>query len=246
MNDLTPTIERHRHELVRRNLTVTSATKITPNMLRLVFSGDELAGFTSLFAGDHFKLFIEDSAGEPVARDYTPRHFDPARNELTVDFALHEAGPATQWALNAAPGTPVKIAGPRGSQVITGPIERWVMIGDETALPAIGRQVEELPADMPITTIVAVPDRSDAQGFTTKADHVAIWVPRADPTDPAPLINALEGLTLPPKTFVWVAAESAVARALRDHLTGRGHPLPWLKAAGYWVAGEADSNAKDL
>ncbi|MAQ36525.1 MAG: hypothetical protein CMO21_04750 [Thioclava sp.] len=49
-----------------------------------------------------------------------------------------------------------------------------------------------------------------------------------------------------PRTFVWIAAEASVARALRDDLIARGHPKEWLKAAGYWIAGQADGSAKDL
>jgi hypothetical protein len=46
---------------------------------------------------------------------------------------------------------------------------------------------------------------------------------------------------------VWIAAEAGVARRLREHLVEtRGLDKRWIKAAGYWVAGEADSSAKNL
>ena len=64
--------------------------------------------------------------------------------------------------------------------------------------------------------------------------------------DPAPLLAALRGLQLAPETFVWIAAEANVARSLRTELLGRGHPLAWLKAAGYWVEGQTDASDKEI
>ena len=91
-------ITRVRHEITVRSLVVRSRRYITPTMLRLVLTGSELEGFKSLSADDHIKIFASDAAGQVERRDYTPRHFDASRNELTVDFAMHEAGPITNWA----------------------------------------------------------------------------------------------------------------------------------------------------
>ena len=64
---------------------------------------------------------------------------------------------------------------------------------------------------------------------------------------PAPIIAALAQIDLPPATFVWIAAEAGVARAAREYLVEtRGLDKRWIKAAGYWVAGQADSSAKNL
>lgn len=245
MTDL-PHIERLRHETRRRTLSVVARELITPNMLRLTLGGEDLAGFVSAAPDDHIKIFAPDGTGGQVMRDYTPRHHDAATATLTIDFALHEAGPVTAWAVAARPGDSAEIGGPRGSQVISGPIRRWLLIGDETALPAIGRRVEELGADQSVTTLGAIASLEDAQTWSTAAEHVALWVTREDPTDPAPLLARLANLTLPDDTFVWIAAEASVARALRDHLRERGQPLAWMKASGYWVAGQADASDKSL
>jgi NADPH-dependent ferric siderophore reductase len=42
-------------------------------------------------------------------------------------------------------GDAIRIGGPRGSQVIEGPIAHWLLVGDETALPAIGRGSRNCP-----------------------------------------------------------------------------------------------------
>lgn len=242
-------ITRHRHELKFRKLTVKETSRLTPNMIRIVFTGDELGDFTSLGADDHVKLFIP-AEGEAERRDYTPRAFDREARTLTIDFAVHDAGPATRWALEAKVGDVLEIGGPRGSVAVSPTFDWWLLVGDETALPAIGRRIEELPAGTRAISVVAIADDSDRQKFATAAEHEAIWVTRpldrAD--DPAPVLAALEKLALPEgEGFVWIAAEASVARAARDYMVGqRGHPRQWSKAAGYWQKGVADAPDKSM
>lgn len=240
-----PIITRHRHALKRRVLEVVSVERLTPHMIRVVLGGEDLADFASLAPDDHVKLIL----GETM-RDYTPRAFDAVARRLTVDFALHDAGPATAWALQAAPGQSVTIGGPRGSAVVAPVFDWWLLIADETGLPAMGRWVEEMPSGAQVMTLGAVPGAADKQVFSTPATHVAHWVhrPVSEAADPAPLLAAAKDLVLPEgKGFLWIAAEARVARALRDHFEhGRGHPKGWLKAAGYWIEGQADASDKAL
>lgn len=242
-------ISRVRHELRRRTIVVKHVEWITPGMKRIRF-GEELAGFTSLSADDHLKIFVPDESGELVARDYTPRRFDAGREELEIDFAMHEAGPVTAWARDAEVGDSIGIGGPRGSVVVPYDFDWWLLIGDETALPAIGRRLEEMPSGVPVTAIIAVADKSEQQIFVTKANLTTIWVHRAlDRADaPEPLISALRDFTPPPgEGYVWIAAEASVARALRQQVTEQmKHPAQWLKASGYWVKGKADSSEKSI
>lgn len=243
-----PVIERVRHELKRRELTVETVDRITPHMLRITLIGESLSDFTSLGADDHVKVVLPGADGEVEMRDYTPRSYNNETGRLVLDFAVHEAGPATRWALEAKPGSIVTIAGPRGSAVITG-VSKWVLVGDETALPAIGRLIEEARADDVITAIGVVTDASEEQKFLSAAKLKTRWVhrPASSVTDPLPIIAALDAIELTADTFVWVAAEASVARAIKTYLTtSRNHPLPWLKAAGYWTRGAADTSIKTI
>lgn len=247
--DSAPSIRRMRHETTLRTLRIARHERLTPNMIRIVAEGPELAGFVSGAPDDHVKVFVEGEPGERIMRDYTPRHHDAEAGTLTIDFFDHEGGPVSDWARAAKVGDAIRIGGPRGSQVIEGPIAHWLLVGDETALPAIGRRVEELPASVRATVIGAVPDAADEQAFASAATLDTRWVHRSASaaTDPAPLLAALDGVDLVPGTFVWIAAEAGVARRLREHLVEtRGLDKRWIKAAGYWVAGEADSSAKNL
>ena len=240
-------ITRHRFDIRRRTLSVVEKTRITPNMIRFVLHGEDLGDFTSPGPDDHIKLFFDTGAEKPEMRDYTPRAFDREARTLTLDFAIHDAGPATQWAVDAAVGDRLEIAGPRGSKVIAPVFDWWLLIGDETALPAMGRWVGEMPEGAQVTTLGLVIDAAEEQVWQSRAAHRAEWLHRADPADPAPVVEAAGGIDLPEgRGFVWIAAEAGVARALRDHFEGRGHPPEWLKAAGYWVKGEADASVKSL
>ncbi|MBT9385804.1 siderophore-interacting protein [Pseudooceanicola sp. CBS1P-1] len=239
----TPVIERHRFEIRRRALTVTKKEMLTPQMIRLTLTSPDLADFASASFDDHVKCFFDVAGAEkPAMRDYTPRRFDTEACELVLDFAVHEAGPATAWAVAAEVGSVLNIGGPRGSRKITGPILHWVLIGDETALPAIGRFCEEAPAGTKVTVIAGIRDAAEEQVFDTAADLDLRWVHRGEAvTDPAPLLEVLQGLDLAPQTFVWTAAEGSVTQALRAWLLDSGHPLVWTKSAGYWVRGTAES-----
>lgn len=247
--ELPHAVRRVRHETRRRWLTVATVEALTPRMRRITFASEAFADFVSLAPDDHIKLFFGTTGdGKPVMRDFTPRAFDLEAGTLTIDFALHEAGPATQWAAAAAPGDRLEIGGPRGSMVVPDDFDWYWLIGDETALPAIGRWVEALPAGKPVWTVAAIADAGEKQAFAGDAAWQPIWCTRdgSDADDASRLRAALDSLPLPAGDgFVWIAAESSVARALRAYLNEeRGHPKAWIKAAGYWKRGESDAHER--
>lgn len=247
-------IERVRQELKRRNLTVAAVTDITPRMRRIELVSTELADFSSLSPDDHIKLFLPDAgaAGGMSLRDYTPRRFDADACRLTLDFALHESGPAATWAKAAQPGDLLTIGGPKGSVIVPDDFDHYLLVGDETALPSIGRRVEALRASVPVTVVAIVEDLSEAQHFDSSARLDLRWVARASQrgaagADDAALLRAALDQWQAPRGdgYVWIAAEAKVARALKTYmLEERGHPPAWLKASGYWVRGEAGATDK--
>lgn len=239
-----PMIERVRHDTRRRVLSVKSRQVLTPNMLRLTLTGEELHDFISVAPDDHIKLFLTDETGEVAAREYTPRSYSNADRELVVDFALHDAGPATAWAVGAQPGDQIEIGGPRGSRQVSG-VTRWLLIGDETALPAIARRAEELGGDHSITVLAAIPGPEDEQSFASAAQLATHWAhrPVSRAADPEPLLALLKSHPPGPETLVWIAAEASVTRALRDWLLAQpGFQRTWLQAKGYWTDGQADAS----
>jgi len=221
--------ERIRQEPKRRTLTVVEAFDLTPQMRRIILTSPELADFASPAPDDHIKLFLPDPAaptGE-VMRDYTPRRFDAARCRLTLDFALHEAGPATLWAQSARPGDRLTIGGPKGSLVVADDFDWYLLIGDESAWPAIARRIEGLRAGVPVTSLAVVADPGEVQPVETAARHRPLWVFRSGHGDSdASLLREALAQWQPPEGdgYVWIAGEAQTARALKTEMIERGHP----------------------
>ena len=232
---------RVRHNSRRRTLRVLSKTHVTPKMLRIAFGGDDLADFTSPSADEHIKLYVPGITGAMEARDFTPRRFDPALQQLTIDFALHLSGLVTEWALTTTIGDDVEVSGPRGSLLIPEDFDRWMLVGEETALPSIGRRAEGFAKGTPVTTIVAVCDHAERQVFDTVADYEGLWVHRSsgEANNPDPLMNVLSRVRFPPGDgFVWIAAEAGAARAAKEHIIQvLRHPRQWLRAPGAVIRG---------
>lgn len=237
-----PTVERVRHESRLRLLVVRAVEDLTPRLRRITLAGDDLDDFRSTGADDHLKLLFAntDPHGPALARrDFTPRRCDPEAGELVVDFVLHGDGPASSWAAAAAPGALVGQSGPRGSRVADG-FDWYLLAGDETALPAIGRRLEELPAGTRAIVIAEVEDRAGELALPSAADVSLTWLHRAAGEPGAPLLEeAIRALELPPGDgFAWVAAEADAVRPIRRHLREeRGLPKPWTRVTGYWRRG---------
>jgi NADPH-dependent ferric siderophore reductase len=232
-----PKVTRVRHELQRRRLTVARVQRLPPNMVRVVLSGEDLQGFTSLGFDDHVKLIFPFGM-----RDFTPRRFDATSGELWIDFFLHDGGPAATWAAQAAVGQTLEVGGPKGSALMAlDGIDGHVLIGDESALPAIGRRLEELPEGTPALVLVETAADADRPLLAGRGSLQFEWVPRDGRGSPPAheLIAALRQLKFPPgRCFVWVAGESHAARAIRTYLRDeRGLDRHWVKAAGYWQRG---------
>jgi NADPH-dependent ferric siderophore reductase len=226
----------------RHTARVASCTRITPNMLRLVLTAPDFADFDSRSPGDHIKFFWPtDGTSEEVAREYTPRAFDRGACTLTVDFALHDAGPATAWARNARAGDGVDVRGPRSSRIVPDDFDWYLLVGDETGLPSIGRRLEELRTGVPVFTVVAVDGEQEVQQIDTGAKWLPRWVFRDQEgnDDAETLRRAVQSLDLPSGDgYIWIAGELSVARSLRTYLLDeRGHPSRWMQAAGYWRRG---------
>jgi NADPH-dependent ferric siderophore reductase len=244
-------VTRIRRETRRRNLTVSRVERLSEAMLRVWLEGEDLHDFESAGADDHVKLFVDDGRGGQAMRDYTPRYFDTAARTLAIDFALHGEGegigPATRWAMEARPGTPLQVGGPRGSSIVRDDFDWVLLIGDETAFPAIGRRIEELRADVPVLVVAMVQEGVERPPLPSRTGVTVWWIDRRSPlADANAVVALLEQLPLPPgEGFVWIAAEGDTARVVRSHMIDvAGHPRSWTKASGYWLAGADGHHVK--
>ncbi|OLY74342.1 FAD-binding protein [Pseudomonas sp. ATCC PTA-122608] len=245
----TQAIHRVTHEIKRRRLEVLRVVDITPRMRRITLGGPELAGFISLGSDDHIKLLFPQNAAEqaaldspdfnlrgdgpqPAMRDYTPRRYDLAIGELDIDFVLHGDGPASTWAEQAKVGQHLHIGGPRGSMIVPDIFDSYLLIGDETAIPAIARRLDELPAGRKVLAVIEIDNAAERQPLYSAAEVEVIWVVRGQDD----LLETVQNLTLPGGSlYSFVATESKLSRQVRRVLLDTHNVNEaFLKAVGYW------------
>lgn len=236
-----------------RLLQVRRSERITPRMIRVTLAGDELAGFGGDGPDRRIKMFFpvpgQDRpavpramsggpvwpAGEarPAIRTYTVRRFDPDAAELDVDFVLHEGhGPAAAWARDARPGSWVGVSEPGGRYVPDPAADFHVVIGDETALPAVATVLDALPPGVPALAFLEVADAGEEQPLP------ATWVHRGDRPAGVPLAEVVRAAQFPAgRGQAWLSGESGCVKDLRKHLLDdRGLDRRAVYATGYWRA----------
>ena len=231
-------VQRVRHELHRRDVEVVRVEPLGPHFVSVTFHAESLAGFRSDSFDDHVKFMVDDgTTGEMARRDYTPRRFDPARRELTIEFALHGDGPAANWARHARVGQRAIIGGPRGSMIIPTDYDWHLLVGDDSALPAISRRLEELPAGSHAIVIAQAAEVADRREFDSAATMQVQWVENGEAME-----QALRQLALPAgEGYAWCAGEAAVMARLRDVLLAeKKHPKEAMKVGVYWKPGALD------
>jgi len=259
--------ERIRYPFRARHVQLLARERISPGFLRLTVGGPQLEGFVSQGFGDHCKVILpeagrdrarlpvmrderpqfDDNAPPPVMRDYTPLHYDPARQTLTLDFALHEgddpggsgsAGPATHWASHAPIGQWLGLAGPRGSLLIEKNLDWHWLLGDETAMPALERRLAELPTSSRAVVRVQLHNMADRRDWRSRAQLDCAWVPS--------LLQAAQALEVPASGsgFVWAAGEGGDMAALRRLLLAKGVSPRHMRVIAYWKRGLADHHGE--
>lgn len=156
-----------------------------------------------------------------------------------IDFALHEVGRATEWAHAAKPGDRLEIGGPRGSAVVPDDFDWYLLIGDATALPSIGRRLERMRPGVPVDVFALIPDSEERQEFVTTAKCNVHWLLCSESSrdNAATLRSALETCRLRAGDgFIWIAAEASVSRDLYSYFVEMpGYPTQWVKATPYWT-----------
>ncbi|MEV6305892.1 siderophore-interacting protein [Actinoplanes sp. NPDC051861] len=212
---------------------VSRVTRLSPNFLRVTFIGDELDRFADNGWDQRIKLIpplpgsghehlptgpdwysqwrcLPDEQRNPI-RTYTVRAVRAARREIDVDMVLHGVnGPASRWAVAAAPGATACIMGPNADFTgNAGGIDfhpptgtrRILLGGDETAVPAIASILSNLPADATGEALLEVPESADVLDIAAPAGFRVTWLARD---------GASHG------TYLVPAVQSAAARLLGD------------------------------
>ena len=240
-------------------LEVRRTERITPHMVRVVAGGAELAGFPDTPYTDRYvkivfprpdvsypdpfdlELIRASLPREqwPLTRTYTVRALDRAAGELTIDFVHHgDAGLAGPWAAGAVAGDRLRLLGPGGAYAPRPQADWHLLVGDESALPAIGAACERVPAGVPVVAVLEVADDTERQPLVGPGRLQAHWLYRTDSSTER-VLTRLRSLRLPTgRVHAFVHGEAGMVRAVRRYLLEeRGVPRDALSVSGYWRLG---------
>ncbi|MEU0670008.1 siderophore-interacting protein [Streptomyces lavendulocolor] len=248
-----------------REARVVRTERLTPHMVRVVLGGDGLDGFTADEFTDHYVKLLFGAPGVtypepfdmarireefpreqwPTTRTYTVRAWDAAQRELTVDFVVHgDEGLAGPWAARARVGDTVRFLGPGGGYA-PDPAAAWhLLVGDESALPAIAASLERLPEDAVGHALIEVESPDDEQKVAVPPGVEVRWLHRGGHPVGEALLAAVEGLDFPPgDVHAFVHGEAGFVKDLRRHLRlERQVPRERLSISGYWRLGKTDED----
>jgi NADPH-dependent ferric siderophore reductase len=209
---------------------------LTPSVVRITFSA---AGFVSTGHGDEWvHVFLGEPGDHRNRRNYTIRAHRPDVDEVDVDVVLHERGLMAGWARAARPGDELVWGDVAGSHAPP-PETAWqLLVGDITALPAIGRIVEELPAGARAVVVAETYDPADRQEWETEGDVDVVWL-HGSGEGRAPSIVGAAVLEFPEPDgagYRWLAGETRVVRAVRRSMRHeRALPTSQWSLTGYWL-----------
>ncbi len=248
---------------------VLQAGRLTPNMVRVRFGGADLARFISSGVGDERLVVVfprpggrhtppperqpdgtydyPDEATRPPMRSYTVRAWDPVAKEMVIDFVAHDRGVASEWAQQAAAGQVVYLTEAAGWYDPPADVEWQLLVADMTALPALGRIVEQLPAGHRAYVIAEVISEADRQPLESTADVSVQWlVGSGHGLGPCALAQAVTRFQWPAGPgYVWFAGEAAESRAVRKQLRSTlGWTAERYEVLGYWRVRKEDWMAR--
>jgi NADPH-dependent ferric siderophore reductase len=250
---------------VPKTAVVVRTELLSPQMVRVVFTGDDLTSLPDLQFTDHYIKILFPPVGAdygwpfdpeevkngrpaelwPVTRTYTIRSFDRAANELTVDFVVHgDEGLAGPWAARAATGDQIGFFGPGGAYAPDAAAGSHLLVGDEAAIPAIAATLEQLPDDARAEVFleVAGPEGQQPVPMTTRTRiH---WVHRAGTGlgYGEAVARVVRGSELPPGPLqAFVHGNADMVRDLRRFLfVERQVDRRAVSISGYWRTGHTE------
>lgn len=249
--------------------TVVRTEQLSPRMVRVVFGGDGLrtfasTGFTDEYVNAQFlpedapysvpfdvdALKAEPREIQPRGRRETVRRWNPQAGELTLDIVTHgDEGFAGRFASRAREGDRLQMLGPSGGYSPRPDADWHLLIGDESALPAIAAALDGLDPVATARVVAVVDGAADRVPLECGADVEIVWVLREEHQgDPDALLHAVEDLVFPvgdPHAFVH--GEAGEVRAIRKHLFGeRGIPREDQSISPYWRREHTDEQWRQI
>jgi NADPH-dependent ferric siderophore reductase len=182
-------------------------------------------------------------ARQPVTRTYTLRRADAQRRQVAVDFVVHgDEGIAAPWAAHAQPGDILTLSGAGGAYRPDPGCDWHLLIGDESALPAICSALEALPGDARGLAYLETCDPGEYLDAAPPSGVEFIWLHRPQPgSRPRLLADAVAaGPWLPGRAGVFAHGERESMKAVRAVLKARLGDGDQVSLSGYWASGRTE------
>ncbi|MDF1602010.1 siderophore-interacting protein [Nocardioides sp. YIM 152315] len=237
---------------------VESTEWLTPALVRVVLGGDGLGGFAMPDATDTYVNVAIPPSGAPysgafspadvkeqhdrehwpVRRRYTVRSWDAATGRLTLDFVVHgDHGVGGPWAGGTRVGDVLVFEGP-GSGYRPDPAADWhLLVGDESALPAIAASLEAIPAGTAAVVRLVCDGPEHEIALPCPGDLDLVWLHRTGAEDDVDLLpDAVADLVFPTgRVHAFIHGEADEIRAIRRHLlSDRGLDRATMSCSPYW------------
>lgn len=229
----------------------TFGTERLDQRIKLVFPLPD-GSFSPLDAGDWYDQWraLPEHRRNPF-RTYTVRDVSQEECRVDIDLVVHgDGGPAAGWLSTAAVGDELVVIGPDALSPHTGVGIDWrpgaatelLLVGDETAAPAIASILEALPRTRHAHAFIEVPEEADALPLAVGPNVEVTWHARA---------GGEHGCRLVPAVTSWLAerpelvARAAAERAQHLDEVDVDRDILWERpdeaAGGFyaWIAGES-------
>ena len=221
-----------------RTATVLRTERVSPTMVRVIVGGDDLAQIPPLEHTDHY---IKIRFGD-VTRTYTIRWLDHEAGEMALDFVIHgDEGLAGPWAARAQAGDQITFMGPGGAWGPRADAQVHLLVGDDSALPAVAAALEALPRDARAEVFLEVPDAASRQELAETSATTVHWIHRDEHGMGygEALTYAVQSATLPDGDIeAFVHGNADMIKPLRHHLFNElGVPREKVSISGYWRTG---------
>ena len=237
---------------------VIATQRLTPNLVRVELGEGDLADLTMPDATDAYVNVAIPPPGAPYAavfdprqvkaehpehtwparRRYTVRSWDPTSQRLTLDFVVHgDQGVAGPWAAAVTVGDVLVFEGPSGGYRPDPDADWHLLVGDESALPAIAASLEVLPPGAPAVVRLVCDGPDHEVALPSPGDIDLAWLHRTGgPEDAELLADALVTLDFPSgRVHAFVHGEAEEIRAIRRHLlVDRGLERADMSCSPYW------------
>lgn len=238
---------------IRSLFIVKSKRYLSPHLIRIVFEMNEeqLVWLSNVRSGSNNKLFFSSPSGEkPQIRTYTNRKIDLTAKELSIDFVHHgEAGLASAWAIHAKAGDHLEIGMKQSLRPLVPLTDRYLLIGDATALPVISAILEELPANTEVKALIEVATVEDELELYTDADLDLKWIHNLHPEMGSDLVAQVKTLRFENEhlnSYIYLAAEYTTVKNLRTYFrVDREWNPKDMYACSYWRIGVSEGDGLD-